>query len=311
MRTGLVAGARAPVGPGAVLPLLAAVLLLALTGTPGERPRLGRTVGLATLAAGSAAVLFSAVALTARLAGHRFSLLYAPERAPVLPLFRLVSLFLWLGILAGLATVAAGLWLLARGQARDPVAGPRRTAVWGWILAGGALGALALTLMYGDQMFYLGGWHWVQDDDVAVVPYLLDEVFWASPGVGALAWLGFLAGLAATVTVACLAAVSARPLADRAAPRLRNAGWQAGAVVLVLGGGLAAAHAWSEWRHWSVLIVMDDPTTGLLPAVHDTWEATVGRVDPTLHLMAVALVGGALLLWHARRLLGAGRTGAK
>lgn len=77
-------------------------------GTPAQRPGLGRVAGLAVLAAAGAVLPPTAVALAARLAG-----LFAPERAPVMPFIRLASLFLWLGIVAGVGLVGAGLWLLA------------------------------------------------------------------------------------------------------------------------------------------------------------------------------------------------------
>jgi hypothetical protein len=204
-------------------------------------------------------------------------------------------------MVAGLAAVGAGLWLLSRRRARDPLVPARpRDAGWRWALAGIGLGGTSLTMMYGQQMYNLGGWHWM-DDEVAVVPYLLDEVFWAAPASGALGWLAFVAGVAATVVGSCLAAVSVRPLVDRASPRVRKVGWQAGAVLLVLGGGLAAAHAWSEWRHWSTLTSMDEPTTGLLKHTHAVWEGTIGVVTPTQHLVTAAVVGLLLLLLHVLR----------
>jgi hypothetical protein len=83
----------------------------------------------------------------------------------------------------------------------------------------------------------------------------------------------------------------------------RNAGWQAGAVLLTVGGAFAAIHAWSEWWHWSQLSVVDEPKSGLLLHVHDAWQATIGRVSPTAHTIVLVLAGAALLLPYARRRL--------
>jgi hypothetical protein len=160
---------------------------------------------------------------------------------------------------------------------------------------------MSITLMYGFEMFFLGGWHWVQDDEASALAYLLDDVFWAGPVPGGLGLLGFLAGVAATVAVTCLAGVSARSPAARATPRAQRVTWQAGAVALMLGGGLATAHAWAERSRWSTITVMDDPTTGLLPAVHDVWEATVGLVSPGTQVVVLAVVGVAVLLLLALR----------
>jgi hypothetical protein len=299
-RTALLAGARLPVAPAAVVPFLAGILLLAFTGTPAQRPGLGRVAGLAVLAAAGAALPPTAAALAARLAGHRFSLLFAPEQAPVMPFIQLASSFLWLGIVAGVGLVGTGLWLVARGRRGDPPAGSgsRRAA----LLGGTALGALSLTLMYGGRMFFLGGWHWNEgDDDASTVPYLLDEVFWTSPDHGAQVWLGYLTGVAVASTVACLIAVNARRVLHRAAPAVRDAGWQAGAFLLTVGGVFAAVHAWSEWRHWSQLTVVDEPHSGLLLNVHNAWQATIGQVSPTAHTIALALAGATLLLPYLRR----------
>jgi hypothetical protein len=219
-----------------------------------------------------------------------------------MPFIRLTSLFLWLGVVAGVSIVGAGLWLLARGRRDDPLAGSGRgrTAV----LTGTVLGGLSLTLMYGGLMFFLGGWHWGEGDDaVSTVPYLLDEVFWASPARGALVWLGYLAGVAIAVGVACLVAVGTRRLLNRAAPAVRDAGWQAGAVLLVVGGAFAAIHAGSEWWHWYQLSVVDEPDSGLLLYVHDAWQATVGLVSPTAYTIVLVLAGAALLLPYSRRRL--------
>jgi hypothetical protein len=302
LRTALLAGVRLPVGPGAVVPFLAGVLLLAFAGTPARRPGLGRVAGLSALAAAGAVLPSTAVALAARLNGHRFSLLFAPERAPVMPFIRLASLSLWLGIVAGVGTVGVGLWLLARGRRTDPLDGPGRRRVA--LISGAALGGLSLTLMYGGLMWYLGGWHWGEhDDDISTVPYLLDSVFWESPARGVQVWLGYLAGVAVAVMVAGLIAVNARWLVHRAAPAVRNVGWQAGAVLLALGGAFAAVHAWSEWRHWSQLSVVDEPKSGLLVQVHDAWQATVGQVSPSVNTIVLLVVGAGLLVPYLRRRL--------
>jgi hypothetical protein len=303
-------GARAPVGPAAILPLLGFGLWLAVPDRVRGRPWVPRTLGYAVLAALAGTLTLTAIALATGSRGGYVVGIY--ETVDVRGLQGSTGALLWLTVAAGSVVAIGGLWLCSTDSATDPTSVPttrasavRRLALW--TLFGVLLGACAQSHLYDRTLYWRGQgsglWTW-HDREITAVFQLADirgALQYQGQRFTLTAWLGFLLGLALTVTTWCLLTVGAQSVLGRY-PRIRSAARYVVPMLIVVAGGVTALHAWRERAFWAQGFFTGYRPDHILAAVHAAWRLTVGLVRPRGFAIATAVVLTVLLvLCVARR----------
>ncbi len=304
-------GVRAPVGPTAVLPLLGLALVLAVPPRSADVPlwpSVRRAVGYAAVAALTSTLLLNALAWVAS-----GSNTYIRSVAANGGLGQSMGAGLWLSIAAGVGLCAGGLRLLAAAPGRrgDPLAAPtthgaglRRLGLWA--LLGLLLGASAQTYLYDRYLDHAAAyegssWEW-RDDEITAVRQLAETGGdWSNP-YALVPGIAFLLGNTLTIATVFLLAVILRRSGVRR-PALRTPLAYSAAIVLLLGGGLTALHAWRERTHWdrSYPRYWYTPGDPVLVFVRAVWRATIGVSTPGTFAIAMLVAFHLLALLLAVR----------